>query len=111
MEGVMQAAKAETALDCAALLRGINDVRDIPGLRAAADMLESLHAVLGTPAMDRERLLARLEGENRLLRQALAEVAAPPPGTKGMSPPDRAQRLFAELDRRALLARRACHGS
>ena len=40
-----------------------------------------------------------------ILRQRLAELAAPVPSTKGMAPKDRADRLHAELLRRIKIAR------
>lgn len=57
--------------------------------------------------MKREHRLVELEDEVRRLRQALAAACAPLPSTAGMGPPDRAQRLHAEFERRVVNMRRA----
>lgn len=57
--------------------------------------------------MDRERRLVELEDEVRRLRAALDDAGAPMPRTKGLGPADRAAKLAAELERRAVAARRA----
>ena len=54
--------------------------------------------------------ISRLSRAERM-ELALAQLAAPPPGTKGMGPKDRADRLHAEMVRRGALAREALrHG-
>ncbi len=42
-----------------------------------------------------------------VMAQVLSELAAPAPSTKGMTPAERAQRLHAEMERRAARAKYA----
>lgn len=60
--------------------------------------------------MERENRLVAMEGEVQRLRTALGAFAAPLPGTKGMAPQDRADRLHAEFERRIVAARRVLDG-
>lgn len=53
------------------------------------------------------KVYASVESDNLMMRQRLAELAMPPPSTKGMGPKDRADRLHAELLRRIKIAREA----